>query len=242
MQPESTNGRKKFKIVYVVLESQYQSAMTVASKRINAAQENVCVETVGYLLEELRNPETLAAFKADVQSANIFIGSLIFVQELAEKVVEVVTPLRDQLDAVLVFPSMPDVMRLNKVGSFTMAQLGQSQSMIGEFMKKKKQENGASFEGSMLKLLRTLPKVLKYLPSDKAQDARSFMLSFQYWLGGSPENLESLLLNLADKCAPNPVRTPATHRQRSCVGPEASGQASDGARGVAATCTRARMF
>ena len=30
------------------------------------------------------------------------------------------------------------------------------------------QENGASFEGSMLKLLRTLPKVLKYLPSDKA--------------------------------------------------------------------------
>ncbi len=60
------------------------------------------------------------------------------------------------------------------------------------------QENGASFEGSMLKLLRTLPKVLKYLPSDKAKDARSFMLSFQYWLGGSPENLESLLLMVAN--------------------------------------------
>jgi magnesium chelatase subunit H len=68
-----------------------------------------------------------------------------------------------------------------------MAQMGQSKSVIGEFMKKKRevdpvscirfdkflrsfaQENGASFEGSMLKLLRTLPKVLKYLPSDKAQ-------------------------------------------------------------------------
>lgn len=80
-------------------------------------QENVCVESVGYLLEELRNPETLAAFKADVESANMFIGSLIFVQELAEKVVEVVSPLRDKLDAVLIFPSMPDVMRLNKVHS-----------------------------------------------------------------------------------------------------------------------------
>jgi len=45
----------------------------------------------------------------------------------------------------------------------------------------------------MLKLLRTLPKVLKFLPSDKAADARSFMMSFQYWLGGSPENLASLL-------------------------------------------------
>jgi magnesium chelatase subunit H len=44
-----------------------------------------------------------------------------------------------------------------------------------------------------------LPQVLKYLPMDKAQDARNFMLSFQYWLGGSPENLENFLLMLADK-------------------------------------------
>lgn len=36
--PEDENGRKKFKVVYVVLESQYQSSMTVACKRINAAQ------------------------------------------------------------------------------------------------------------------------------------------------------------------------------------------------------------
>jgi magnesium chelatase subunit H len=37
--------------------------------------------------------------------------------QLAEKVVEVVQPLREKLDAVLIFPSMPDVMRLNKVFS-----------------------------------------------------------------------------------------------------------------------------
>lgn len=51
-------------------------------------------------------------------------------------------------------------------------------------MKKKKKENGSSFEEGMLKLLRTLPKVLKFLPTDKAKDARNFMMSFQYWLGG----------------------------------------------------------
>lgn len=60
------------------------------------------------------------------------------IQELAEKVKEVVEPLRDQLDAVVVFPSMPEVMRLNKVGSFTMQNLGQSKSVVSEFMKKKK--------------------------------------------------------------------------------------------------------
>jgi magnesium chelatase subunit H len=192
--PEDPRNRPTMKVVYVVLESQYQSSMTAAVKRINAGNDDMAVECVGYLLEELRNEDAFEQFKKDVADANVFIGSLIFVQELAEKVVEVVQPARDRLDAVLVFPSMPEVMRLNKVGSFTMKNLGQSKSVISDFMKKKKQEDGSSFEEGMLKLLRTLPKVLKFLPSDKAADARTFMMSFQYWLGGSPENLQSLLV------------------------------------------------
>ena len=182
--PEDVRGRPTMKIVYVVLESQYQSSMTAAAKRINAGSDNMAVECVGYLLEELRDEAAFEQFKLDMSDANVFVGSLIFVQELAEKVTEVVEPLRDQLDAVLVFPSMPEVMRLNKVGSFTMKNLGQSKSVVADFMKKKKQEDGSSFEEGMLKLLRTLPKVLKFLPSDKAADARTFMMSFQYWLGG----------------------------------------------------------
>jgi Domain of unknown function (DUF3479) len=84
--PANTDGKTKFKIVYVVLESQYQSALTKACNKINEGKQGVAVEAVGYLLEELRNPANLEAFKADVASANIFIGSLIFVQELADKV------------------------------------------------------------------------------------------------------------------------------------------------------------
>lgn len=73
-------------MVYVVLESQYQASMSAAATRINNLQKGVCVEVVGYLLEELRDEGNFARFKADVEDANIFIGSLIFVQELAEKV------------------------------------------------------------------------------------------------------------------------------------------------------------
>ena len=43
------------------------------------------MEIVGYLLEELRDAKNFEAFKADVASANIFIGSLIFIEELADK-------------------------------------------------------------------------------------------------------------------------------------------------------------
>jgi hypothetical protein len=85
--PTNLNGKTKFKIVYVVLESQYQSSLTKACNAINSGKEGVAVEAVGYLLEELRNPNVLEQFKADVADANIFIGSLIFVQELADKVI-----------------------------------------------------------------------------------------------------------------------------------------------------------
>lgn len=74
------------KLVYVVLEAQYQSALTQAVKNINSNRSNVCVEIVGYLLEELRDPSNYAAFTKDMEDANVFIGSLIFIEELADKV------------------------------------------------------------------------------------------------------------------------------------------------------------
>jgi len=199
--PDALNGRHLLKVVYVVLEPQYQSALSAAVSSINANQPDLAIEISGYLIEELRDPENYEDFKRDVAKANIFIASLIFIEDLADKVVAAVEPHRDHFDAAVVFPSMPQVMRLNKLGSFSMAQLGQSKSAIAQFMRKRKEKSGAGFQDGMLKLLQTLPKVLKYLPMDKAQDARNFMLSFQYWLGGSSENLENFLLMLADKYA-----------------------------------------
>ncbi len=197
--PEDINGRDLLKVVYVVLESQYQSALSAAVRKINKNNPNLAIQVSGYLIEELRDPENYADFKREIAEANLFIASLIFIEDLADKVVEAVEPHRDRLDAAIVFPSMPQVMRLNKLGTFSMAQLGQSKSAIAQFMRKRKENSGAGFQDAMLKLLRTLPQVLKYLPMDKAQDARNFMLSFQYWLGGSSENLENFLLMLADK-------------------------------------------
>ncbi len=40
-----------------------------------------------------------------------------------------------KLDACLIFPSMPAVMKLNKLGTFSMSQLGGGKSIIGDFIK-----------------------------------------------------------------------------------------------------------
>ncbi|KAF6999706.1 hypothetical protein CFC21_015685 [Triticum aestivum] len=195
-------GLPRVRVVYVVLEAQYQSSVTAAVMQLNADPRRAAeFEVVGYLVEELRDVDTYAAFCDDVAVANVFIGSLIFVEELALKVRDAVAAHRDRMDAVLVFPSMPEVMRLNKLGSFSMAQLGQSKSPFFQLFKRNKKDS-SGFADSMLKLVRTLPKVLKYLPSDKAQDARLYILSLQFWLGGSPDNLQNFLKMIAVSYVP----------------------------------------
>jgi magnesium chelatase subunit H len=204
-------GKVKVKIVYVVLESQYQASMTTAVKQINKCNDSVCVECVGYLLEEIRDPKSMKELEQDLDDANIFVCSLIFVQELAEKLVAIVGPRRDRLDACLCFPSMPEVMKLNKLGTFDLTQI--SGGPLGSFaqqvkdlrqksLTKGKPASGGQFQDSLLKLVRTLPKVLKFLPGDQAKDARTFVLSLQHWLGGTPENLEAMLLRVAGSYVP----------------------------------------
>lgn len=198
--PEKSN-LTTVKVVYVVLEAQYQSSLTAAVQALNKSNEHASFELVGYLVEELRDENNYNSLCKDLEDANIFIGSLIFVEELALKVKAAVEKERERLDAVLVFPSMPEVMRLNKIGSFSMSQLGQSKSPFFQLFKKKGKSN-AGFADSMLKLVRTLPKVLKYLPSDKAQDARLYILSLQFWLGGSPDNLMNFLKMISGSYVP----------------------------------------
>ncbi|THG14934.1 hypothetical protein TEA_018943 [Camellia sinensis var. sinensis] len=198
--PDNIQGLPTVKVVYVVLEAQYQSSLSAAVRTLNKNGNFASFEVVGYLVEELRDENTYKSFCKDLEDANVFIGSLIFVEELALKIKTAVEKERDRLDAVLVFPSMPEVMRLNKLGSFSMSQLGQSKSPFFQLFKRKKQSAG--FAESMLKLVRTLPKVLKYLPSDKAQDARLYILSLQFWLGGSPDNLVNFLKMISGSYVP----------------------------------------
>lgn len=58
---------------------------------------------------------------------------------------------RDKLDAVLVFPSIPEVMRLNKLRSSCLLQLGQSKSPFFHIFKKKN-ASSAGFADSIMKL------------------------------------------------------------------------------------------
>ena len=60
--------------VYVVLEPQYQNALTQAANSLNDQNGPLAIDLSGYLIEELRDPDNSADFCADVASADVFIG------------------------------------------------------------------------------------------------------------------------------------------------------------------------
>ena len=95
--PAEIDGRRLLKVVYVVLEPQYQSALTCAATTLNQEPGQLAVELSGYLIEELRDQENYAVFCADVAAADVFIASLIFIEDLASKVVAAVEPHRLRL-------------------------------------------------------------------------------------------------------------------------------------------------
>ena len=43
---------------------------------------------------------------------------------------------------------------------------------------------------------------MKYLPTDKAQDARVYILTLQFWLGASPDNLQTFLKMISGSYVP----------------------------------------
>ncbi len=67
----------------------------------------MCIEIVGYLLEELRDVKNYELFQKDIADANIFIGSLIFIEELAEKVSPIFFTAPAQIQLIHITSSPP---------------------------------------------------------------------------------------------------------------------------------------
>ena len=63
VKPDAVNGRDLLRVVYVVLEPQYQSTLTEAARSINSNNPHLAIELSGYLIEELRDEENFSNFK-----------------------------------------------------------------------------------------------------------------------------------------------------------------------------------
>ncbi|MBE9004805.1 magnesium chelatase subunit H [Fortiea sp. LEGE XX443] len=153
-----------------------------------------------------------AEVETALKDADIFFGSLLFDYDQ-------VVWLRDRLTQVpirLVFESALELMSLTKLGDFAIGDKPKGMPkpvkfILDKFSNGREEDKLAGY----ISFLKIGPKLLKFVPVQKVQDLRNWLIIYGYWNAGGPENVASLFWTLAEKYLglkvgdiPPPLETP----------------------------------
>ncbi|MFM7405561.1 MAG: magnesium chelatase subunit H [Cuspidothrix sp.] len=155
------------------------------------------------------NPDEV---QAALKDADVFFGSLIFDYDQ-------VLWLREHIVSIsirLIFESALELMSLTKIGAFSIGDKpkGMPKSVkfiLDKFSNGKEEDKLAGY----ISFLKIGPKLLKFVPVQKVQDLRNWLIIYGYWNAGGTENVASLFWVLAEKYLdlkvgdiPAPIETP----------------------------------
>ncbi|MEH2054544.1 magnesium chelatase subunit H [Nostoc sp.] len=137
-----------------------------------------------------------AEVEAALHDADVFFGSLLFDYDQ-------VVWLRDRISQIpirLVFESALELMSLTKLGDFAIGDKPKGMPkpvkfILDKFSNGREEDKLAGY----ISFLKIGPKLLKYVPVQKVQDLRNWLIIYGYWNAGGSENVASLFWTLAEK-------------------------------------------
>lgn len=148
-------------------------------------------------------PELLDACRADIASAHIIIVCMLFTEDTIEPILDDLRARRDDCDAMLCFMSSGEVMKLTRIGSFTMEGKQSGPLALLKKLRGSKKKDAGSSGARQMAVLRRLPRILRFIPG-AAQDLRVYFLAMQYWLAGSEVNIRNLIAMMISRYADGP--------------------------------------
>ena len=109
---------------------------------------------------------------------------------------------REQCDAMIVAMSAAEMVKLTRMGAFTMDK--PQKGLLALIKKLRGSSDGkgmnANSGAKQMAMLRRLPKILRLIPG-KAQDVRAYFLTMQYWFAGSEANVVQMVRFLVSRYA-----------------------------------------
>ncbi len=194
----AAQGVVPIKVTMITLDSHMSGAADRA--RMLLRQELPGLDLSIHAVAEWGDNENASeACRRDIETADIVVANMIFLEEHALKLAPWLEARREHCDCMVGAMSAADVVKKTKLGDFNMAKpTGGAIGMLKRLRGKSK--NGVSAGRGQMKLLRQLPKVLKYIPG-KAQDVRAYFMTLQYLLAGSDENIANLIRFLVRRYA-----------------------------------------
>jgi len=147
------------------------------------------------------DPTALERCKADIKDADIVVATMLFMDHHIRAIVPALEARREACDAMVVAMSAGEAVRLTKIGAFRMD--APQKGLLAYLKKLRGKKDAASAGEGLMKTLRRLPKILRFIPG-KAQDVRAYFLTLQYWLSGAEDNMVSMVRFLVDRYAAGP--------------------------------------
>ncbi|MGQ0699248.1 MAG: cobaltochelatase subunit CobN, partial [Panacagrimonas sp.] len=147
------------------------------------------------------DPAALERCCADIAQGDIIINTMLFMEEHVQAVLPALQARRDHCDAMIGCMSAGEVAQLTRIGRFDMqAKQSGAMALLKRLRPKPKAGEAASSGAKQMRMLRRLPKILRFIPG-AAQDVRAYFLTLQYWLCGSEDNVVNMVRMLVDRYA-----------------------------------------
>ncbi len=195
------------RIVLVTMDSHLSSAAARAETELRRDIPGLTL-AVHSADQFAADPDRLAACHADIARGDIVIATMLFLEDHIRAVQPALAARREHCDAMLCCMSAGEVTKLTRLGRFDMAVEAKGVMALLKRLRGGKAKPGATAGQSQMKMLRRLPKLMRFIPGT-AQDMRTYFLALQYWLAGSEQNLANLVRMLVDRYAAGD-RKPAT--------------------------------
>ncbi|MGB3627267.1 MAG: cobaltochelatase subunit CobN, partial [Henriciella sp.] len=193
----NTSSSPTIKVVLISLDRQLETAVSEARLRLRKAMPGLEL-SFHAAVDWDKDANALNACKAAISEADFIVASMLFMSDHIDAVLPELQARREHCDAMLGCMSAADVMKLTRLNNF---QMDKPQSGPIALLKKLRGSSDKAKAGAnQMKMLRQVPKILKFIPGT-AQDVRAYFISLQYWLAGSDENIENLVRFLVNRYA-----------------------------------------
>ncbi|MFC7333580.1 magnesium chelatase subunit H [Rhodocista pekingensis] len=179
------------------------------------------------------DPEALERCREDIAQGDIIIATMLFMEPHIQAVMPALKARRDNCDAMVCCMSAGEVMRLTRLGRFSMS--GEAKGPLALLKKLRGSQKEGSNGAGQMAMLRRIPQILRFIPGP-AQDVRAYFLTLQYWLAGSDENVVNMVRYLVDRYADGPraslrgtlkAQAPAEYPEIGVYHPRMSGRIAD---------------
>ena len=191
------------RVVLVTMDNHLASAARRAERQLIASLPGLQL-AVHSACEWCADDNALARCHADIAQADIVIATMLFMEDHFLPVLPALKARRDHCDAMVCAMSAGEVMRLTRMGRFSMDGAASGPLAWLKRLRGGSRQSGQPASGAgQMKMLRRLPQILRFIPGS-AQDLRAYFLTLQYWLAGSEDNIAHLVHLLVDRYAAGP--------------------------------------